>query len=145
MARNTGKPSEAFFEEVLTRLGKRAYFHRIADAAEVRGRTGRIGFTRPAPSDYIVTIDGKTSYSEVKSSTDLKAFRFSLLRSTQSAAAVQVIGAGGEYYVYIHSLSYDRWYRIPYQVIQAVKADGKGSISWLQLEPFEWKYQTIMT
>jgi hypothetical protein len=70
MAKNSGKPSESDFEDILSRLGKRAYCYRIVDAAEVRGRTGRIGFIRPAPSDYIVTIDGQTSYSEVKSTTD---------------------------------------------------------------------------
>jgi penicillin-binding protein-related factor A (putative recombinase) len=139
MAKNSGKPSESDFEDILSRLGKRAYCYRIVDAAEVRGRTGRIGFIRPAPSDYIVTIDGQTSYSEVKSTTDTSAFRFSLLRTKQSAAAVQIVAAGGDYFVYVHSLVQNRWYRIPYQTILGVKATGKASINWSDLQGYEWK------
>lgn len=138
MAKNSGKSSEKEFEEILDRLGKRAYYYRIVDAAEVRGRTGRIGFTRPAPSDYIVTLDGQTSYSEVKSTTDTSAFRFSLLRTKQSAAAVQIVAAGGSYFVYVHSLILNRWYRIPYQTIMGVKAGGKASINWQDLQDYVW-------
>lgn len=136
MAKNSGKSSEALFEAALDRLGKRAYYHRLLDAAEVRGRTGRIGLIRPMPSDYIVTIDGLTSYSEIKSSQDPSAFRFSLLRVKQSAAAVQIVAAGGDYFVYVHRLLTDTWFKFPYQIVLNVKAAGKASIPWSDLKEY---------
>jgi len=144
MAKNNGKPSEDDFETILDRLGKRAYCHRLVDAAEVRGRTGHIGFTRPAPSDYIVTIDGRTDYSEVKSTLDPSAFRFALLRKKQSAAAIQIVAAGGGYFVYVHSLIQDRWFKIPYAKILETKEAGKASITWSDLKDYEWKINSTM-
>lgn len=142
MTRNTGKSSEQIFEETLGRLGKRCYYYRIVDAAEVRGRTGKIGFTRPAPSDYIVTLDGFTFYAEVKSTQDQSAFRFSLLRTKQSAAARQILAAGGSYFVMIHRLTTGTWYRVSYDLIDQVKAEGKASIPWANLEAFAWNITT---
>lgn len=137
MAKNTGKPSETFFESVWQRLGKRAYCYRIADAAEVRGRTGKIGLTRATPSDYIVTYNG-TFYAEVKSTQNPTSFPFSLLKKGQSAAAPQVVTAGGGYFVFAHNLTTNTWYRIPYEVIRAVKDVGKASIPWSEMETLKW-------
>lgn len=139
MAKNTGKSSEAIWELAWTRLGKRAYFYRIPDAAEHFGRNkGRVINVRPTPSDYMLTVDGQTIYSEVKSTQNQTAFPFSLLKKGQTAAAPQVLSAGGQYHVFVHNLSSDRWYRIPFQVIQAVKEIGKSSIPWTELEQFSW-------
>jgi penicillin-binding protein-related factor A (putative recombinase) len=139
MAKNTGKPSETFFENVWIRLGKRAFSYRIADAAEVRGRTGNIGTTRATPSDYVVTFDGVTFYAEVKSTQEKISFPFSLLKKGQKAAAPQVVAAGGGYFVFVHSLTTDTWYRVPFEVIAAVKAIGRSSIPWSEMETLKWK------
>lgn len=138
MAKNTGKPSETFFENVWLRLGKRAFSYRIADAAEIRGRTGNIGTTRATPSDYIVTFDGSTFYAEVKSTQEKTSFPFSLLKKGQKAAAPQVVTAGGGYFVFVHNLSTNTWYRVPYAVIQAVKDIGRSSIPWSEMETLKW-------
>lgn len=138
MAKNTGKPSEEAFEEHLDRMGKRSYYYRCVDAAEVRGRTGKIGFTRPAPSDYVVTHNGVTFYAEVKSTQHPTAFQFSLLRTVQSGIAKQVLAAGGGYWVFLHHLPTNIWYRIPYQFIQSVKDLGKSSVPWANLERFQY-------
>jgi Recombination protein U. len=139
MAKNTGKPSENAFEAALNKLGKRAYYCRLVDAAEIFGRVGKTGNVRPQPSDYIITVDGVTSYAEVKSTTDETAFRFSLLRTKQTAAARQILSAGGEYNVFVHHLPTDRWYRIPYSVIATVQQTGKASIKWHDLQDFQWE------
>lgn len=138
MAKNTGKPSETFFENVWQRLGKRAYCYRIADAAEVRGRTGKIGMTRATPSDYIVTFAGETFYAEVKSTQEKTSFPFALLKKGQQAAGPQVIAAGGGYFVFAHNLNTDSWYRIPFAVITAVKDAGRSSIPWSEMETLKW-------
>ncbi len=138
MAKNTGKPSEQAFEAALNRLGKRAYYCRLVDAAEIYGRVGKTGNVRPQPSDYIITVDGLTSYAEVKSTNDETAFRFSLLRTKQTAAARQILSAGGEYNVFVHHIPTDRWYRIPYTTINMVKEAGKASINWHDLQDFQW-------
>jgi hypothetical protein len=138
MSKNTGKPTEKEFEDRFARLGKAAFLYRFVDAAEVRGRTGKIGFTRDAPADYLITQEGVTSYAEVKSTSDPTAFRFSLLRQTQSATAAMVRIAGGLYDIYAHHIPTGTWYKFPYSLVQAVKDAGSGSIPWKKLENFIW-------
>ncbi|MGO7308796.1 hypothetical protein ACCS91_33615 [Rhizobium ruizarguesonis] len=141
MAKNTGKPTESLFEGVWQSLGKRAYCYRIADAAEVRGRTGRIGLTRATPSDYIVSHDGVTFYAEVKSTQEKTSFPFALLKKGQAAAAPQVVSAGGGYFIFARNLNTGTWYRIPWQIVQAVKDLGRSSIPWTELETLKWTHQ----
>lgn len=145
MAKNTGKPTERAFEAALKRLGKRAFYCRLVDAAEIYGRVGKTSdIIRPQPSDYIVTIDGKTSYNEVKSTQDARAFRFSLLRKQQAGAAERIVAAGGEYIVFVHHLPTDTWYRVPFTVIQAVQAGGSASIPWAEMKDYVWNPNTLM-
>lgn len=134
MAKNTGKPSEQEFERIWNTLGKRAWVHRLVDAAEVRGRTGKAGFTRSAPSDYIVAHKG-VHFAEVKSTQDPTAFRFSLLRTIPSAMAVMILAAGGDYLVYIHRLPTNEWFCIPYQMIRDCPT---RSLTWKELENYRW-------
>jgi len=136
MAKNTGKASEDKWEAHFTSLGKQAYFYRVVDAAEVRGRTGKIGFIRPAPSDYVLVHRGRTSFAEVKSTQNPTSFPFSLLRVVQSSIATRVLAAGGDYDVYAHNLITDVWYKFPYQLVVATKDAGRASIPWSQLQDF---------
>lgn len=138
MKKNTGKTSENLFETYLNALGKRVYFYRVADAAEIQGRTGTIGTVRPTPSDYIVTFNGTTSYNEVKSTQNKTSFPFSLIKKGQNAAAKQVLAAGGEYFVFVHSLILNQWFKIPYQHIENIKLSGKSSIKWDDLKEYKW-------
>ena len=135
--KNTGKPSEQAFEEHWTALGKLAFFHRFVDASEIKGRTGKIGHARPAPSDYLVTHTNKTFYAEVKSTENETRFPFALLRVVQSAAAKQVLAAGGEYWIFAHSLHLNQWFAFPYSVVNVAKSHGQASIPWKELE--QWK------
>lgn len=140
MAKNTGKQTESAFEYHWMRHGKRAYYFRIADAAEHFGRNGgKILNVRPSPSDYVVSFDGVTFYAEVKSTQNKTSFPFALLKKGQTAAAPQVVSAGGEYLIFVENLNTGAWYRIPYQLIQAVKDLGRSSIPWPELENFRWK------
>ncbi|TIW54179.1 MAG: hypothetical protein E5V54_22675 [Mesorhizobium sp.] len=135
MAKNTGKPSEQEFEKAWLKLGKRAWVWRVPDAAEVKGRTGNIGTTRPAPSDYVIVHNG-AHFAEVKSTQDDTAFRFSLLRTKPSAMAVMILAAGGDYLVYIHRIPTDEWFCIPYSMIRDHSA---RSLTWKELEGHKWK------
>lgn len=138
MGKNTGKKSENSFEAQLTKLGKRAYFHRLTDAADVKGRTGVVGYQPKQPSDYMIVLDGQTSFAEVKSTQNQTSFPFSLLKPGQTAHAKRILAAGGNYLVFVHNLTTDVWYRIPMSVIEAVKARGNQSIPWSDLSEFVW-------
>ena len=125
----------------MRRLGKRAFFTRLVDAAEIKGKTGKIAKSASSqPSDYILTLDGLTSYAEVKSTGHKTSFAFSLLRPDQVGAAKQVTAAGGSYLIFVHSLVLDRWFCIPWSVIQLAKDEGRGSLAWDELAPLEWKH-----
>lgn len=133
--RNSGKPSEHIFENKISAHGKNGYFYRIPDAAEVRGRTGRIGYIRKTPSDYIVTLYGETFYAEIKSTVNPKFFAKSFLKIGQKNAARQVLAAGGQYLIFIHSLATQEWYRVPANVLIETP---KTTFSWTELQHFKW-------
>lgn len=132
--KNTGRPSEKAFEAFFKAKGKDAYLHRLVDAAEIRGRTGVVGQARAQPADYILIYNEQMCFAEVKSTTNQTAFAFSLLRSSQTAAARQILAAGGAYLVFAHSLALSQWYVISYQTILTYMADDKASIKWEDLE-----------
>lgn len=136
MAKNTGKPSEELFEDHFTRFGKAAYVYRFVDAAEVRGRTGRIGMIRPAPSDFFVVHNGNSFFAEVKSTQNPTSFPFSLLRRTQSAHAKMVMSAGASYFVFLHDLTRNLWFKIPYSFIEGWTKSK--SIPWQHLSEFTY-------
>ena len=143
MAKNTGKPSEKIFETAITRLGKQAWYLRLVDASEIVGRTKVISSSvRAQPCDYILVIRGHTEFAEVKSSVDSRAFRFSLLRTGQTAQAQMIVSAGGDYMIYVHALDTDTWYRFPYGVVDHYKHAGHSSIPWPELESFKWNIPT---
>lgn len=140
MSKNTGKPAEADFEAHFARMGKRAFCQPLVDASDLYGANDKRILNVPAqPADYVVICDGEMFYAEVKSSTDRSAFRFSLIRKTQWAAAKRTIAAGGKYYVFIKSLVLNRWYRVPALAIRTIKDSGLESARWDQLHPFAWE------
>lgn len=136
MKKNTGHPSEKAFEARWNQLGKKAVFFKLVDAAEIRGRSGKIATSaRAQPSDYILTFAKKTVYAEVKSTINKTSFSFSLLKSSQTSAATRILAAGGEYSIFIHALATDDWYVIPYQLVMYTK---KGSLKWTELRNHLW-------
>lgn len=137
--KNTGQPSEKIFDAEWKKVGKTAYVFTFTDAAKATGLNGRKTMISAQPSDRLLTHNGVTSYAEIKSTIDPDNFRFSLLRTTQSAAAAFVVAAGGLYEVFIHSLAHDRWYRVPYAVI---KAAHQKHLKWQDLKEYEWTFPT---
>ena len=139
--KNTGKPSEDKFERHIASFGKKAFLHRFVDAAEIRGRTGKIGQARTAPSDYMLVLDGETSFAEVKSTVHSTSFQFSLLRTTQSADATRILAAGGTYKVFIHAIEPDLWFCVPYGVL---KGHPKRSMTWDELSPWRYDIEPVL-
>ena len=130
--KNTGKSSEVDFESYWTARGKAAHVERLVDAAEIKGRTGRIGMARAQPSDYIVTYKGETFYAEVKSTIEQKVMRPSLLKMGQRSKATMITAAGGKYLIFVHSIARDCWFCIPFQKFPI------KSTPWKELESFKW-------
>ena len=135
MAKNTGKRSQDRFEEIFGKLGKRAYLFRLPDTAEVRGRAGK-GWVRDQPSDYIVTEDGDMYYAEVKSTQNRTSFSVTALEKGQRSAAKRQTIAGGKYFVFIHRLLTDDWYKVPAEILFNA---NKSSMKWRELEPYKWQ------
>lgn len=136
MKRNTGKSSEKLWVDMHSRLGKRAYCVRFVDAAEIKAKTGKVAQSASAqPADYLRVLDGEMALCEVKSTANPLSFPFNLLKPTQHAAAKQTLAAGGQYYVFVHSLVTDQWYCIPYSVINAT---AKSSLKWTELTSYLW-------
>ena len=111
---NTGKPSQKIFEDILESMGKRAWFHRLTDSAEVNSRVRgphKVA-VKSQPCDYIVVLDGEVFFAEVKSTGDPGGAGLNLKRPSQVAFSRRIEAAGGKYYYFIHNLVADRWYRV---------------------------------
>jgi penicillin-binding protein-related factor A (putative recombinase) len=119
--KNTGAPSQIEFEAMLRRqYGKRVFIHRVTDSKEVTGMNKRAAFTKAQPSDYVITADGQMFYAEVKSTTKDR-WSLSKIEKGQRAACVQQIAAGGTYWLYIHFVVPNEWYRVPGEYLLAAK------------------------
>jgi penicillin-binding protein-related factor A (putative recombinase) len=137
MPKNTGKPSEAIFDNHWKKYGKRAFLFKFTDASEATGLNKRVTAIKAQPCDRIVVLDGRTSFCEVKSTHHETLFEFNLLKPKQSAYAKMILAAGGKYQVYVHRLKTDEWYYVPYQYIASVKEIGRASIPWSLMEEFK--------
>lgn len=130
MKKNTGTGYQKLFKDIIQCLGKKAYLYRIADAAEVKAVTGVTGFQRKQPSDFILTINGRNIYAEIKSSSDPTRFYFSALETGQHTAAKQIVSAGGLYYIFIYSIVMKNWYVVSYENIK----EKTSSLKWVDME-----------
>lgn len=140
MIKNTGKSSEARFEAYWKSFGKRAYLERRIDLAHVRGLNPDVKGLKlpPQPSDYMLTVEGVTSYAEVKSCSNKTSFPFSQIETGQWTAMVQVVAAGGKYVFFLHNLETNTWYAVPGNIIKTISEQGKQSVKWAELEPFRY-------
>lgn len=145
--KNTGGPSEEFFDKAHLLYGKRAHVFTFTDAARATGMNGKRVYIECQPSDRLVTIDGIIHYAEVKSTvTEVERFEFKLLKKTQRAFATQILTAGGPYFVYMHFVLSNEWFKIPYKMIEYYKDLGKSSIpkSVLIEKGLQWNFPTTI-
>lgn len=144
MPKNNGKTSEEIFEAYWDARGKRSYYHRLMDTADVMGRVRRAlgkavpiaGLLPEQPSDYfVVDAEHGTMFAEVKSSQAKVSFPFSNIKRCQTRAAKRALAAGGQYFFFIHALAHECWFKVPAQVI--LECEG-ASLKWSQLEKYRW-------
>lgn len=136
--KNTGKPSQTQFEDMLrAKHGKLVYIHRMTDAAEVRGlNKGKFSLVKAQPSDYLITINGEMAYAEVKSTVGRRISR-SCLEAGQLAACRQQLAAKGRYYVFVHFLGSGLWYRLPGSLFIESPPTTK---SWTEHDLNTWRF-----
>ena len=113
--KNTGKSSEEIFEGNMTALG--AHVYRFEDHADVNKQRLRTRIVSSKPSDFIVTLNGHTSYAEVKSILESPRFDFSRIEKRQWREATKVTKAGGQYFFYLHFINIDGWFQVPASLI----------------------------
>lgn len=144
MRRNTGKNSEQFFEDTLTKhYLSQVFIYRITDTAEVRGRASQYAkfnaVTKAQYCDYIITCQGRTFMAEVKSSQEKISFPFSSITKVQWGASKRQVLAGGDYRFYLHNMTTDTWYEVPAKILHDIHAGGKKSVKWTELENYKWR------
>lgn len=136
MVQNTGKKSEAGFENALAvKYGKRLFVNRLQDAQALHGLNGHAVKVGRQPADYVVTVSGLTFYAEVKSSLNASSFPFSCISAHQLAAARKVRLAGGKYFFFIHNLKDDVFYMVDSATIDRV-GKTRSSMKWSEMEPW---------
>lgn len=119
--------------------GKEAYVYHFQDTREAMGSLGsRRVFTQSRPSDFLVTFKGQTFFAEVKSSSDKCSFSLANIQPIQKACCKQVHAARGEYYFFIKSEVWLKWYRVPGGVIVGLMAIEQKSVRWEDLKQFEY-------
>lgn len=128
--KNNGEASQNLFEKILEQAyGKEVFIERLPDTKSIKGLMKK-GFIQGRPSDYLVTIKGDMHYAEVKSSENATSFPFGNIAPEQWRAMKRQRAAGGKYYIYIHHLLTDLWYKVECRQILAVEEAGTKSIKW---------------
>lgn len=132
MARNSGKKSEAIFEENVPGL-----VFRLRDKADLVGlNKGKNVAAFGNPSDtLLVDPSGHLYFAEVKSTTSKTSFSLSAFTKAQKSAIYRLHkrGYGHVYRIYIHSLFDDKWYLIDANIFMETIKAGKKSIKWQDL------------
>ena len=131
---NDGSESEKIFKKVLeAAYGKSCYLVKFPDTKMVKG-LNRGAILPECPADYLVTAAGEMFYAEVKSTIDPIGFKLTLIRKAQKSAMLRQHMANGKYYVFIHSLATDTWYKIEGKTLLGFAKSPK----WTELEKYLW-------
>lgn len=109
---NTGKSSEDIFEANVEAQG--GFADRLSDLFDAVKQ--RMVTTRK-PSDFIVTVQGETWYAEVKSISEKDRFSFQSIQPSQWRSATRVTRAGGKYFFFLHFIAFNRWFKVPAEVL----------------------------
>lgn len=129
--KNTGKQSEGNFEDLIRKLGKKAYLLRLLDRSDVKGSPDM----PKQPCDYVLVNNGNTAFVEIKSTVSTTGFRKSNIKKTQSAAAERILKAGGSYLFFIYSIAKKLWYCVP---LSFILSHQKSEISWRDLDVYRF-------
>jgi penicillin-binding protein-related factor A (putative recombinase) len=125
--------SEDLFQTLFIKYGKQAYLFKLTDTKEVSGMNKRMVKTKEQPADFLICINGETSFAEVKSSENEVSFPFGNIRTGQIAHARRFMAAGGTYWFYILRVKTLSWFRVPAAVILDCP---KSSLKWSELQPW---------
>lgn len=109
---------------------------RFYDQSDLRGLNGgRAVGDFAKPSDYIITLNGRVSYAEVKSIQGHVSFPFGNIEGGQRSAALRhaAVGAGDCFVFYIFSFGTSRWYTMSADEFAATLNEGKKSIKLEEL------------
>jgi len=137
MARNSGKDSEAIFEEKVSGV-----VFRLRDKADLVGlNQGRNVAAFGNPSDYLVACDSGLYFAEVKSTTNKISFSLSSFTSAQKSAITRLHknGYGRIYKIYVHSLHLDQWFIMDAsEFYNTIMTEKRKSKKWTELTPISW-------
>jgi len=136
--RNDGSSSEEFFKAKMESIfGKKVFIEKFTDTKAVKG-VNKTGFVKSSPADFVVTALGKMFWAEVKSCSDKVSFPISQLTASQVRAIVRQEAAGGQYWVFIHNMNTDKWYKVAGSELLAL---DKKSIKWTEMKELQWTTQ----
>jgi hypothetical protein len=131
------KHGKAFEKELISRwesLGKRAWYYRFDDVADLFGLNKTVVLDFPKPADFLMTYNGWTSLIECKATKDAKGFRTSLMRKFQVIAATRMVAAQGNYFVAVKRMLDGAVYFVPAKLILSTS----GTIPWDVLAQYHW-------
>lgn len=135
--RNTGKPAEEAFDSYWASVGKLATVYDFEDASDLFGQNKKLVRSREKPCDRILIFDGIVSFCEVKSTHDKTSFSFGQLQRGQINYATKITAARGRYDIYVWSYATRHWYVLPWVKVAELKAAGRSSIKWTELEQYK--------
>lgn len=123
------------FVESFRKYGKAAFVHEFVDTAQIKGLHGNKAVMVEQPSDYLVVLNGQVFFAEVKSCSNPTSFPRSALRKSQTKTILQLIPAGGLYFVYIRHETNGQWYKVPGHFF--TQDLNKKSWKWEELASFK--------
>ena len=131
--RNDGAASQDAFEKLLVnRLTPKGHWaYKLPDTKSIKGALNR-GFVAKSPSDFIVMEHRVTYPAEVKSTVSPRGYSFSF-EKLQWIAMSRAAQLEAPYFVFIHNLTANRWFKVPAKVFVESK---KKSLTWEELHDY---------
>ena len=136
--------AENRFEECLAKnYGINGHLHRLFDTSDIRAASryeAQKSFAHlpKNPADFVVTLNGRMFYAEVKG-TDTESFRLNRIEHSQLAGMIKQHAAEGEYWLFIHQVTNNEWFRMPGSFFVANHKSG-GTVTSLKLINLKKEY-----
>lgn len=131
--KNDGSKSQDEFEKLLNLVHgeKNVWVYKLPDTKSIRGAL-KHGFVSKSPCDFFVMERGTSYLAEVKSTTSPRGYSFSF-EKMQWIAMTRAAALGSPYFVFIHAVIRNKWYKVPCEVFVN---SLKKSFTWDELSKY---------
>jgi penicillin-binding protein-related factor A (putative recombinase) len=128
--KNNGKETEKIFDDIYQTMPGIVWY-KFVDSFRARN------LITAQPADRLLIYQGQAWLVEIKSTIDEKRFPLKNISKKQVGAGRYWRAAGAKEYFIIHQKVWNKFYFVPFTIINDLFKEGRSSISWSELTVWE--------